>query len=343
MKQKHITILLSGLLALSVVLNIVLCTMLAISLYRNQAEATLSTTPSGIDSTEPVETKPSTEPDPTEPPTTIPDPTEPPVTTPDPTDPLPTEPPATEPVTRYTQAQLEALENKTKGYGPGNTSGGKRAPYAQDNQQTYGDYAAHFIAPDNGKIYLTFDCGYEYFIKDENGNDVALTGLILDTLKEKEVKAVFFVTMSYCQRNPDLVRRMINEGHTVGNHSNSHPSMPSLTIAKMEEEIMSLHTYVQENFGYTMTLFRPPMGEFSTRSLAVTQNLGYESVFWSFAYADWDTANQPAPDAAYEKIVGSAHSGAIYLLHAVSETNTNLLGDVIDAFQAAGYDLVLFN
>ncbi|MBQ9148754.1 MAG: polysaccharide deacetylase family protein [Oscillospiraceae bacterium] len=237
---------------------------------------------------------------------------------------------------------MEALENKTKGYGPGNTSGGKRAPYAQDNQKTYGDYAAHFIAPDNGNIYLTFDCGYEYFIKDENGKDVALTALILDTLKEKNVKAVFFVTMSYCQRNPDLVRRMINEGHTVGNHSNSHPSMPSLTIDKMEEEITSLHTYVQENFDYTMTLFRPPMGEFSTRSLAVTQNLGYESVFWSFAYADWDTENQPDSDAAYEKIVGSAHSGAIYLLHAVSETNTNLLGDVIDAFRAEGYDLVLF-
>lgn len=296
--------------------------------------------------TEPPTEKPTEKPTepPTEPPTEKPTekPTDPPATEP-PTQP-PTEPPAEDEYigTLYTRSQLEAMENENKGYGPGNTSGGARAPYAVADQKKYGQYAGNFIAPDNGNIYLTFDCGYEYFVTDENGNKVALTARILDTLKEKNVKAVFFVTMSYCKNNPSLVRRMISEGHIVGNHSNHHYVMPTLTIDEMVDEIMSLHNYVQSEFGYTMTQFRPPTGAFSTRSLAVAQSLGYKNVHWSFAYKDWVTEDQPDVEESLAHVVNSAHSGAIYLLHAVSETNTLLLADAIDAFRAAGYTLALF-
>ncbi len=233
----------------------------------------------------------------------------------------------------YTRMELAALENENKGYGPGAASGGGRPPYAQGDQKKYGAFGANFIAPDNGCIYLTFDCGYEY----QN-----LTSSILDTLKEKNVKAVFFITMSYAKKNPELVKRMIDEGHSVGNHSNTHPEMPELTVDEMVWEVMSLHNYVLETFGYEMTLFRPPTGAFSTRSLAVVQSLGYKTVHWSFAYADWDTGNQPEPQKALEKITSSHHSGAIYLLHAVSRTNAAVLGEVIDFLQNRGYMLMRF-
>lgn len=342
MRKRYLSIL----LAVSLVLNVIL------------GAALILTRTSAPDPTEPIPDTAATIPE-TAPPTTAPEdmetvpPTEDPAATETSapaegtTSTVPSTAPETEPDKEYigslyTRQELEAMENECKGYGPGTAKDGNRAPYADSAQAEYGQYGAAFIAPDNGCIYLTFDCGYEYFVKDQNGNDVALTGMILDTLKEEEVKAVFFVTLSYCQKNPELVQRMIDEGHTVGSHSASHPSMPSLTIDEMVEEIMTLHNYVLEHFGYTMTLFRPPMGEYSTRSLAVAQSLGYKSVFWSFAYADWDTANQPAQNTALAKIVSCHHSGAIYLLHAVSETNAAVLGEVIDELKAMGYTLALY-
>jgi peptidoglycan-N-acetylmuramic acid deacetylase len=234
------------------------------------------------------------------------------------------------------------MDNTGHGYGPGNTSGGNRPAYPGPLQEKYGKYGANFIAPDNGNIYLTFDCGYEHTATDENGNKYRVTEKILDVLKEKNVKAVFFVTMYYVKDQPDLVQRMISEGHTVGNHSNNHPVMPTLSIDKMVYEIQSLHNYVKEKFGYEMNLFRFPTGEYSTRSLAVVQTLGYKSVHWSFAYVDYDTENQPDTQKALEKVTGSHHSGAIYLLHAISTTNASILGDAIDFFRAEGYSIELF-
>ncbi|MBQ8475289.1 MAG: polysaccharide deacetylase family protein, partial [Clostridia bacterium] len=172
----------------------------------------------------------------------------------------------------------------------------------------------------------------------ENG----YTSTILDTLAAKGVKAVFFVTMQYCRSQPAIVQRIINEGHVLGNHSVNHYSMPTLSIDQMEYEILELHNYILNTYGYEMFLFRPPMGEFSTQSLAVTQNLGYKTVHWSFAYLDYDTANQPEYYAALDRVTGAAHSGAIYLLHAVSATNTAILGDVIDSFRNQGYTIGLF-
>ncbi len=298
-----------------------------------------------------VPTEPTTAPTepttaPTEP-TTVP--TEPATPPTEPTAPLtdpvtkPSEPINDDPIgTKYTRRQLMALDNTGHGYGPGNTSGGQRPEYPDPLQKKYGKYDANFIAPDNGNIYLTFDCGYEYYAKDANGKSYRVTEKILDVLKEKDVKAVFFVTMYYVKDQPDLVQRMIDEGHAVGNHTNNHPVMPDQTIDKMVYEIQSLHDYVKKQFNYEMTLFRFPTGEYSTRSLAVVQTLGYKTVHWSFAYVDYETENQPNVQRALEKVTGSHHSGAIYLLHAISTTNATILGDAIDFFRSEGYNLELF-
>ena len=227
-------------------------------------------------------------------------------------------------------AVLSSLDNAKKGWGQGvNKDEYNRPTGCLQYQDLYGKYNAYFIEKQEKAIYLTFDEGYE------NG----YTSQILDTLKEKECPAVFFVTYDYVDRNPELVQRMIDEGHVVGNHSWSHPSMPTISIDEAKDEIMKLHKYVETNFGYEMTLFRPPMGEFSERTLALTQQLGYKSVFWSYAYADWDPDNQIGTEQAFEKVTSAEHEGAIYLLHAVSKDNAEILGRVIDDMRANGYTL----
>ncbi len=214
------------------------------------------------------------------------------------------------------------------GWGLGKEKDGDGRPLdAVSAEEKYSSLGARFL-PEKGKICLTFDEGYE------NGH----TSEILDVLKEKKVSAVFFVTYDYCRTSPELVKRMIAEGHVVGNHTYSHPSMPNCSDGEMTEEVTMLHDYVKEQFGYEMTLFRFPKGEFSENALDVVHKLGYTSVFWSFAYSDWDTSAQPDPGEALEKIKNSAHSG-IYLLHAVSETNAKILGDVIDFWQGEGYSV----
>ena len=243
------------------------------------------------------------------------------------------------PVNLYTREELEQMDNTNHSYGPGDFLG--RPKGALDNQKLYGQYGGNFIAPDDGNIYLTFDCGYEYYM-DIDGEKVPVTGLILDVLKERNVKAVFFVTLSYAQRQPHLVQRIIDEGHTLGNHSTTHPVMTTISIDEMEYEVMTLHNYIKEHYDYTMTLFRPPTGAFSVRSLAVVQNLGYKTVNWSFAYRDWDTENQWEPSVAMEHILKYTHSGGLYLLHAVSYTNATILGDLIDNLRNMGYNLELF-
>ncbi|SCI04951.1 MULTISPECIES: delta-lactam-biosynthetic de-N-acetylase [unclassified Romboutsia] len=183
-------------------------------------------------------------------------------------------------------------------------------------------------------LYLTFDEGYE------NG----YTTKILDILKEKNVQAVFFVTSSYIDKNPDLIKRMVLEGHIVGNHSATHPSMPTLTSNENEfnEEISDVETKYEKLIGAKMNkLFRPPMGCYSEKSLSMTKDLGYKTVFWSFAYDDWDPEKQPELKYAKKKILDNLHDGSILLLHAVSKTNTEILGDVIDSAKDLGYDFQL--
>lgn len=177
-------------------------------------------------------------------------------------------------------------------------------------------------------LYLTFDEGYE------NG----YTGKILDILKENDVKAAFFVTAPYIKNEKDLIKRMVDEGHTVGNHTVNHPSMPEVkSDEKLKSEITELNSQFKEITGKDMKFFRPPMGEYSERTLKITQELGYTSVFWSFAYKDWDVKNQKGTDYAYTQITEGVHDGAILLLHAVSKDNTEVLDRVIKDLKQKGY------
>lgn len=330
------------LIGLIVILIAVLMLLVVLAGNLNPSDpGTTTTVPStGAPSTTPSTTVP---PETTVPPTTVPPTTVPPETTVPPTTAPPDQPsPNWDGIGLYTWAELEDMSTKSYGYGPGKSTNGQRAPYAEAEQQKYGQYGANFIGPDTKNIYLTFDCGYEYTATDVNGKEYRVTERILDVLKEKNAKGVFFVTMYYVESQPDLVQRMIDEGHIVGNHSNNHPVMPKQTVEKMIYEVMSLHDYVKEHFGYEMFLFRHPTGEFSVQSLAVVQNLGYKNVHWSFAHADYDTENQPDVDSTLANVTGSAHNGAIYLLHAISTTNAAILGDAIDSFRAQGYEITLF-
>lgn len=186
---------------------------------------------------------------------------------------------------------------------------------------------------DKPYIYLTFDEGYE----------AGYTPKILDTLKENNVKAAFFITGHYLNSQPDLVKRMIDEGHIVGNHTVNHKSMPDLDDSKLEEEIKKLHTAVFEKFDYEMKYLRPPMGEFSSRTLALTKKLGYTTVMWSFAYDDWDEAKQGREDYAKKKILDNIHNGCVMLLHANSKDNCNILDSIIKDIKKSGYEFKTLN
>ena len=177
-------------------------------------------------------------------------------------------------------------------------------------------------------IYLTFDEGYE----------AGYTTQILKILKENDVKATFFLTAHYINTQEELVRQMIDEGHIIGNHTVNHKSMPSLTEEEIKKEVMDLHQSVYEKFGYEMKYIRPPKGEFSEKTMQVTNLLGYKTVMWSFAYEDWNEEKQPDEEKAKEKILKNLHNGEIMLLHGNSKTNTNILDSVIKEAKNMGYE-----
>lgn len=224
-------------------------------------------------------------------------------------------------------AGLDSLSTEKVVWGPGNIVDHKQPNDPLLLQKQYASMNAKWLLNDDKKICLTFDEGYE------NG----YTPQILDTLKEKKVKAIFFVTYDFASQNPDLVKRMIDEGHIVGNHSYRHYSMDEVSDDVAKEEVTYLHKYIKDKFNYTMSYFRFPKGEFSERSLQIVKDLNYKSVFWSFAYADWDPDNQTEENQAFTHICESTHPGAILLLHAVSKTNADILGKVIDDITKQGY------
>lgn len=230
------------------------------------------------------------------------------------------------------EAELEklgALSTESKDWGPGGPKDEQnRSTGALQYNKTYGKYNALFIAESSKKVYLTFDEGYEY----------GLTGNILDTLKAKGVKAMFFITRDFAKAEPALVQRMIDEGHIVGNHSWTHKNYSTFSAAEAKADLGQLHDYVKQTFGYEMKYFRFPSGNFSEQTLAAVQQAGYKSVFWSFAYKDWLTDAQPEEAASLQKIVNAACPGMIYLLHAVSKTNADIMGQVIDGVTAKGFE-----
>lgn len=182
-------------------------------------------------------------------------------------------------------------------------------------------------------IYLTFDEGYE------NG----YTPKILDVLKENKVQAVFFITGPYLKEHQDLVRRMVEEGHIVGNHTINHPSLPSLTDKEVEDEVMGLERAFKEKFNKDMKFLRPPKGEYSERTLAITSKLGYRNMFWSFAYDDWYRDKVRGPEYAYNIVMKNLHNGAILLLHAVSKDNADALDMIIKGAREKGYEFGTFD
>lgn len=182
-------------------------------------------------------------------------------------------------------------------------------------------------------IYLTFDQGYE----------AGYTKQILETLKNNNVKATFFITAHYLNTQEELVKQMIDEGHIVGNHTVNHKSMPSLSEEEIKKEVMDLHTSIYQKFGYDMKYIRPPKGEFSEKSIITTNSLGYKTVMWSFAYEDWNENRQPDEVKSKEKILKNLHNGEIMLLHGNSKTNTNILDGLIKEAKEMGYEFKSLN
>ena len=177
-------------------------------------------------------------------------------------------------------------------------------------------------------IYLTFDCGYE----------AGYTEKILEVLKQNNVKATFFITGHYLNSKPELVKRMIDEGHIVGNHTADHIPMPESSNDEIKEDVMELHTAMYDKFGYEMKYIRPPKGEYSERTVEYTNTLGYKTVMWSFAYDDWDENKQGREEYGKKKILDNVHNGEVMLLHSTSKDNSNILDYCIKEIKNMGYE-----
>lgn len=207
-------------------------------------------------------------------------------------------------------------------------SGGK--PTGNVSEKTLEQYNAHFIDESGEKVlYLTFDAGYE----------AGYTSDILDVLKEEQVPATFFLVSNYLKTQPDMVRRMVEEGHTVGNHTASHPDMSKISdLENFRAELEVVEKQYMDITGQEMPKFyRPPQGKFSVNNLQQAQMLGYTTVFWSLAYVDWDPAKQPTQEYALEKLNSRIHDGAIILLHPTSSTNRDILKTLIQQWKNEGY------
>ena len=191
-------------------------------------------------------------------------------------------------------------------------------------------YHAYYAQDTNEKIiYLTFDCGYE------NGN----TPAILDALKKHQVSATFFTVGTFLEAEPDLVKRMVAEGHTLGNHTWHHPDMSAIsTIDAFSEELSSTADAYRQITGEEMPhYYRPPQGKYSTENLQMAKDLGYSTFFWSLAYVDWYQDNQPSKEEAFAKLLGRIHPGAIVLLHNTSSTNAAILDELLTRWEEMGY------
>lgn len=179
------------------------------------------------------------------------------------------------------------------------------------------------------KIYLTFDSGYE------NG----CTAQILDVLQKHQVHAAFFLVGNYIEQNPELVKRMVEEGHIVGNHTYHHPDMSKIsTMEAFRKELEDLEELYTKTTGQPMQKFyRPPQGSYSEENLKMAQELGYRTVFWSLAYVDWLNDDQPTSEEAFSKLIPRIHNGAVVLLHSTSKTNAAILDDLLSRWEAMGY------
>ena len=249
-------------------------------------------------------------------------------------DDTPAEPVQNEEPVKKESGDYSSLSNEKAGwwFNPKKAGGNGKSTIPEKTANLLNKYNGIWQAKTDEKVmYLTFDEGYEY-----NNN----TAKILDTLKAKGVKAAFFVTGAYVKSNLDLVNRMANEGHLVCNHSVNHLNQVEAikNPKKLEDDIAGLQTLYKEKTGNNLASFlRPPEGVYSERTLKFINDMGYRPVFWSFAYKDWLRDNQPDKKFAIEKITGQFHPGSVLLLHAVSDTNAEILGEIIDQAVNMGY------
>lgn len=221
---------------------------------------------------------------------------------------------------------------------PASADGNWGLSFPEDGQPPVGNatfeqlkqYDAYYRDDTGDKIlYLTFDAGYE------NGN----TAAILDALKKHDAPATFFVVGNYLTSSPDLVKRMQEEGHTVGNHTFHHPDMSAIsTLEDFAKELQDVETLYDEITGQPLTKFyRPPQGKYSESNLKMARELGYRTFFWSLAYVDWYEDDQPSKEEAFDKLLSRIHPGAIVLLHSTSSTNAQILDELLTRWEEMGY------
>lgn len=195
------------------------------------------------------------------------------------------------------------------------------------------------ILTENGALFLGDTSKKELFLTFDNGYENGYTAKILDVLKEKNVPALFFVTGHYVKDQPELLKRMVAEGHLIGNHSWSHPDMTQLSESQIASELAKVKEQVEQVTGQQgMAYLRPPRGIFNNNVLAVSRRNGYTSVFWSIAYKDWDVNAQRGSHYAFQQVTKQLHPGAILLLHSVSKDNAEALGSIIDEARRQGYE-----
>lgn len=205
-----------------------------------------------------------------------------------------------------------------------------KPPVGNASSEYLAKYGALYCGPESEKkLYITFDAGFE------NGN----TEKILDALKKHGVKATFFLVGNYFETQPELVKRMVAEGHTVGNHTYSHPDMSKIADeASFQNELEKNARLYKDITGEEMPkLYRPPQGKFCESNLKMAQKLGYHTVFWSLAYVDWYENDQPTKEEAFGKLLPRAHPGAVVLLHSTSKTNAGILDDLLTEWEKMGY------
>ena len=206
---------------------------------------------------------------------------------------------------------------------------GKR-PVGNASVEELSQYDAYFAEDTEEKVlYLTFDCGYE------NGNMPA----ILDALKKHRVPAAFFVVGNFIKDNPELIKRMVQEEHIVGNHTLTHPDMSSISsVEAFQKELAGVEKLYEDLTKTPMTKFyRPPRGIYSTKNLSMAKELGYKTFFWSLAYVDWYEDNQPTKEEAFDKLLTRIHPGAVVLLHSTSKTNAEILDELLTKWEEMGY------
>ena len=225
-------------------------------------------------------------------------------------------------------ADASSLSNELLRWGFKRGEEGKQPVFDSKSKQVIDSFDGITIGNSHEPIiYLTFDNGYE----------AGYTEKILDALEKTNVKATFFITAHYLNSASYIVKRMIEDGHIVGNHTVNHKDLTKLSDEEIKKEIMDLHNAVYQKFGYEMKYFRPPKGEFSERVISLANDLGYKTVMWSSAYDDWDKEKQNREEYGKNKIINNAHNGAVILLHATSKDNSQILEGVINELKNKGF------